>query len=77
MENQYIRANSIHITHKDGHQAREPIKIISESPLDLMNTVVHCKEYVINNLFKIVESESNLLIKKKVNGVYVDYFKIS
>ena len=74
MNNQYITADTIHLRHRS--DKGQKIKIVSESSIEV-KTPVHCNEFIINDLFKIVESSNSLIIKKKIDGVFINYFLLT
>lgn len=75
MNNQYIVADSIHLRHKN-NAGSSNIQIISESAIEV-RVPVHCNQFIINNMFKIIESSDSLIIQKKVDGVFTNYFLLT
>lgn len=71
-----LRTDEIHLTHKSNSSQKSVINIISESPLGL-NTPLHVKQYIIDDKFKMIVENDELIIQKKISGTFRNYFILS
>jgi hypothetical protein len=70
-----VRANDIHLTHRTDTTYATPIKINSDSAIAL-NVPLHVKQYIIDDKFKMLVENNSLVIQKKIDGVFTNYFKL-
>ena len=70
-----LRTDEIHLIHKTDGTRNTPIRIISESSIGL-NAPLHVKEYIIDDKYKMIVQSNDLVIQKKIDGVFTNYFKL-
>ena len=71
-----LKTDEIHLTHKTDRTNNSIINIISESAIGI-NKPLHVKEYIIDDKFKMIVESNDLVIQKKIDGVFTNYFKLS
>ena len=67
-----FRADSIHFLHQSNHNS-DDVEFHTSNSFN-MKQPVKCKEYIINDKYKIIEEDNKLVMQQKVGDTYQTKF---
>ena len=70
-----FRSDRITFLHHTNH-ANEDVEFSTSNNFNFVKPI-KLKEIILNDKFKIIENSDNMIIQKKIAGVYTDYFSFS
>lgn len=74
MSSHSIRSDSVYFLHQSNHTDSD-VKFHTSNNFDMMKPV-KCKEYILNEKFKIIESGDSFVVQKKVGDAFVTKFTV-
>lgn len=75
MNTDLIRCDEIVVLHKSDTEHNTPVRVIAPSGIGIQYPV-HIKDFFIDDKFKILVESNALVIQKKIDGVFTNYFKL-
>ena len=72
MSSESFRADSIYFIHQSDHNNKD-VEFHTSNSFKIQKPI-KCKEYIVNEKYKIVEDDSKLVMQKKVGDTFVTQF---
>lgn len=76
MNSEIVRCDDIYLVHKSDTTQNTPIKIFAHSGIGTDHPI-HLKTFFIDDKFKIIVENDELIIQKKISGNFRNYFILS